>query len=169
MTTDNYARALATKILGEAATDDVVKQALLRRNGLTTSQGPVSELLGQHASDATSLLESGGGDSDSDNDMSDLRFEVQAVAAQEQRLIEKRRLIESAFARAPPSSDGTQARKERAFIPVRASGLTAEEAKQHLPPHCRLYKDTLRENRWRMYSLLVGGRAHEVFWQALAA
>ena len=156
LTTENYVRALVTKILGDAATDDVVKQALLRRNGLTTQQGPVSELLGQSATDVASVLQSGGSDIDSDDDVADLRYEVQQVAAQEQRLMEKRRLIEAAFAVAAPPSDGTQTRRERVFVAVRGGGITAEAAKQYLPPNCRLYKDTVRENRWRLYSALIG-------------
>ena len=47
LTTENYVRALAKKILGDHATDDVLKEALFRRNGITGKQGPVSELLGQ--------------------------------------------------------------------------------------------------------------------------
>ena len=163
LTVDNYVLALAKKVLGEHATDDVLKEALLRRNGLTGKQPLVSEILGQNAADLAAVLEQDGGDDDSDHDVQDLRYEAQMVASQEQRMMEKRRIIESQFGVVGPPADGNQTKKERQFVAVRSEGMTAEMAKQFLPPHCRLYKDTLRENRWRMFHPAIGAERSKSF------
>ena len=111
----------------------MLKEALLRRNGLTGKQPLVSEILGQNAADLAAVLEQDGGDDDSDHDVQDLRYEGQMVASQEQRMMEKRRIIESQFGVVGPPADGTQTKKERQFVAVRSEGMTAEMAKQFLP------------------------------------
>ena len=109
------------------------------------------------------MLQNGCGDGDSDHDLDDLRYEAQQVAVQEQRLVEKRRLIEASFGVGGPSADRTQPPKERQFVPVKAEGLTAEMAKRFLPPNCRLYKDVVRENRWRLWSAVLGAERSKSF------
>ena len=156
LTIDNWVIALVTKTLGEQATESVVKDALLRRNGLNAkSQNPLSA---ERA--AEDLQEAGESDTnfeDEDVQLQDLRFEAQAAAALERRQNERRRNIEAAFAvAARPAESAGRASRQRVFVPVVSGGISAEMAKAYAPPHVRLYKDISRENRWRMYSPVIG-------------
>ena len=155
---DNYVKALATVILGPQATADVLKLALLRRNGLTSRKcvGKDGPFGGEEEDGTDECADMEHCGVDEDEQLADLRAESRAVAAAERRRMEKLRAIERAFGVAPPNNDVLPAPKQRTFVAVQPGGITAEEAKQFLPKGVRIYKDTSRENRWRMFSPHIG-------------
>ena len=166
---DGYVTTLVKAVLGEAATESVLKDALLRRNGLLkrnenmSADPSVPEFEAENAEgDVFGECEA------EDEQLADLRMERQVQAAQEQRKQEVRRNIEARFAIPVPEPGQNRDTKPRVCVPAVAGGISAEKAKEYLPRGARISKDALRENRWRMYSPSHWHGAHQGLWQALA-
>ena len=161
---DGYVTTLVKTVLGEAATESVLKDALLRRNGVLKKQENMSvDPCVPEFEDENAEGELNGECEEEDEQLVDLHWERRVQAAQEQRKQEVRRNIEASFAIPVSVPDNTRDTKPRRFVPAVAGGISAEQAKQYLPRGARISKDTVRENRWRMFSPRVGMERTKAF------
>lgn len=154
--------ALAGHFLGDDATDDAIKAAMEHRKGASqpddvVKQSRVFDLqpdwVVDEEDDDPELVEAY-------NQVKQRRAAEAAMDKQRMEALQAMRAARASAGKAGPSDPAACERQGRKFVPVPATGYTAEQAKVWTPPSCSITKDTRRENRWRVRAPYLPG-AHE--------
>ena len=142
--------------LGPTYSATILERALESRHGLHLSKVSVSE--GEHSNmeewPESEEPEGQGDGMEEDAELDELHRELR-YSVEETR--SKHAVLRSSMPSMMKVADVPEAQcKQRKFVPVAPTGMTASEAAKFLPASARLSKDTTRENRWRLRSKLIG-------------